>query len=521
MTEVYKIFGPPGTGKTKTLLDIVEKELKENCTPDDIAFLTFTKKARIEAVTRASKLLKVDSKKFPYFSTLHSIAWKVGGFQPKNKMTTKHWFEFANLMKQHRVSGDTDIKVDKTQSEMGGEIASNKYISLINKARQQRLSIKEFSQRNRIPEGGYLMLEKVSDLLIEHKKQLDVYDYTGSIEFIVDEDVDVPKLKVVIVDEAQDLTKLQWALVKKFTAKADRVYVAGDDDQEIYEWAGAEALYFKNLEGKSRVLDKSYRVPRNIAEKSRKLIERIPKHLREQKDWSAVKDGGKIIYLENEKFINYELPGSYYFLATCSYMLNDVTRELRKRGKFYKRGGDLSIREEVIYAINTWKKLQKGDQVYADSIKNLFNFMKSRNKNKPNASLKIGAKKKVDSIDIDKKYNFNDVKELGLLAEADWKWHEALDNLDNPDVVYIEKVFNNGTNLNQEPNIVVNTIYAVKGGEADNVIMFSDLSPAGKRGLKENINEVRKVFYTGMTRAKQNLYIVKQNHEYAFKELYA
>lgn len=71
---------PPGTGKTKTLLDIVERELKENCTPEDIAFLTFTKKARVEAITRATKLLKVDAQKFEYFKTLHSIAWKVGGF---------------------------------------------------------------------------------------------------------------------------------------------------------------------------------------------------------------------------------------------------------------------------------------------------------------------------------------------------------------------------------------------------------------------------------------------------------
>lgn len=83
----------------------------------------------------------------------------------------------------------------------------------------------------------------------------------------------------------------------------------------------------------------------------------------------AVHDGGKIIYLDNEKFINYHLPGTYYFLATCGYMLNDVTKELRKRGLFYKKGKYLSIKEEVIYAINTWKKLQEGEQVYADSIK--------------------------------------------------------------------------------------------------------------------------------------------------------
>lgn len=96
------------------------------------------------------------------------------------------------------------------------------------------------------------------------------------------------------MDEAQDLTKLQWALVMKFINQADKVYIAGDDDQEIFDWAGAESLFFKNLEGKSQVLDKSYRVPKNIADKSKKLIERIPVDLREQKQWSLSTMGVKL-----------------------------------------------------------------------------------------------------------------------------------------------------------------------------------------------------------------------------------
>ena len=93
--------------------------------------------------------------------------------------------------------------------------------------------------------------------------------------------------------------------------------------------------------------------------------------------------------------------------------------------------------------------------------------------------------------------------------------------IEKPDIVYIEKVLENGINVNKEPDIVVNTIYGVKGGEADNVILFSNISPAAKSSLQENINELRKVFYTGMTRSKRNLYIVKKQKGYVFKELYA
>ena len=50
-----------------------------------------------------------------------------------------------------------------------------------------------------------------------------------------------------MVDEAQDLTPLQWDMVVKIAKGVDRVYIAGDDDQAIYEWNGADVKHFSNF----------------------------------------------------------------------------------------------------------------------------------------------------------------------------------------------------------------------------------------------------------------------------------
>ena len=53
------IFGPPGTGKTTRLLNIVEQELRIGVPPDRIAYLAFTRKAAQEAVQRACTKFKL------------------------------------------------------------------------------------------------------------------------------------------------------------------------------------------------------------------------------------------------------------------------------------------------------------------------------------------------------------------------------------------------------------------------------------------------------------------------------
>jgi DNA helicase-2/ATP-dependent DNA helicase PcrA len=82
---------------------------------------------------------------------------------------------------------------------------------------------------------------------------------------------------VAIIDEAQDLTSLQWRMCEIAFAKCKKIYIAGDDDQAIYEWNGADVDYFLNLKGHRIILNKSYRLRKNILSFA-KLISREIKH---------------------------------------------------------------------------------------------------------------------------------------------------------------------------------------------------------------------------------------------------
>ena len=92
LRHVQIILGPPGTGKTTTLLNIVEGSLKRGVPPEKIAYLAFTRKAANEAQERAMVQFGFDADRFPFFRTLFTFTCVMPDREiscPKNLLVNK------------------------------------------------------------------------------------------------------------------------------------------------------------------------------------------------------------------------------------------------------------------------------------------------------------------------------------------------------------------------------------------------------------------------------------------------
>ena len=85
---------------------------------------------------------------------------------------------------------------------------------------------------------------------------------------------------------------------------------------------------------------------------------------------------------------------------------------------------------------------------------------------------------------------------------------------------YIRAVLRRGQKITHDPRIKLSTIHGAKGGEADNVMLLTDLSKKTDEAYWLNKDEERRVFYVGMTRAKQSLYVIRSKSNREFTEVF-
>ena len=489
------VLGPPGTGKTTTLLAEVDAALASGVAPERVGYFTFTRRGAQEAVERAVKKFDLDRSRFPYFRTLHSLCFR------ELNMKRGDVFEGSKLREFSQYAGVpvTGRGWSEDGTLMGFEVG-DRILFAENLSRVRQISLRE--QYDLDDDGiDWHIVNRVSKALAEFKRANALVDYTDMLSEFVRQKITIP-LDLLVIDEAQDLSLLQWRVVEQLATAAKRVVVAGDDDQAIYRWAGADVEYLIDLRGDSRVLGQSYRVPPVIQKVAASVINEVAH--RRDKDWKA-RTGGRGKVTRVGHFLDADASeGDVLVLARNSYVLRDqVEPELRRMGIVYEKNGNSSIKQSYLRAIEVWETLRKGKLVTVEEARQAFEYLSS------GVGVARGFKKLPGFANEEEEVNMGDLeKRGGLLTRA--VWHEALTRLPAEEMSYMRAARRRGEKLRSaRPRVRVATIHGSKGGEAGHVILMKEMARRTFGEMASNPEDEARVWYVGVTRAREKLTIVE------------
>lgn len=466
------ILGPPGTGKTTTMLGVVEEGLRRGLAPERIAFLSFTRAAAQEAIDRAATRFNYQTEQFRYFRTLHSLAYALLRLRREEVMGPEAWRDFGNV---HGYDFKLELfgeEVGAGAQDLGDQLAQCYQLS---RARCHSIEAEWLTGRYKFPQWAATRFKTQLDAYKSKHGLLDFADFLDGLNTSLDVDL-------VILDEAQDLTRQQWRVFDRLTAEVPEVYVAGDDDQAIFDWAGADVGAFLALPHPRTVLPRSHRLPRRIKTYADGIVRaigaRFPKH------WEARDDEGRLTAI-GAQHVEVGAEGSWLLLARTNGGLGALEGFARDSGRVYYHRGRWSNDTPVARAILGWTRLSQGRTIEARLWTDLQRFSSLRLRDPGRAVGREG----VGPGDVS-----------GLAGNCA-PWYEAL-RLTPEAIAYHRSLLRRGERLDRPGQVRLSTIHRAKGMEADNVVLL------GRAGADPYTDGERRVWYVGATRARHTMYLV-------------
>lgn len=554
MGLVEVIIGPPGTGKSTTVATMVQEHVSdsdifgrpEGSTPAVVCSLTRAAASEIASERRGVPLP-------PWaIGTLHALAFRALGCPD---LVEKHIAAWNADHPVHALSGGDasggargdldDPQWDARRGESAPGDRDREQLDLLRARQVPRESWPDHVRR-------------FGDLWSAWKRDLDLLDFTDLIAQARAVTEHAPgRPTAIFADEAQDLSSLELDLLRHWALAAGRLVLVGDPQQAVYVWRGAhpEMFHSDRIDPEHRsVLSQSYRVPSDVHAAAcrwvRQLSDWSPAEYRPKAGdpgearrcrlgWTDPGGKGLLEWVEERLAGGGTGGGTGMIQASCGYMLGPTLAALRgagvpfanpwrrKRGDWNPLGGGngVSMGDRLLCLLRptrergmwTWTELHAiCDPLEAAGCLETGAKSAVKAKSKEEAESPVARPSIVDLYDV-----FGESRTEWLLSACDagdggtslidW-WREHLLKSRAKTVEYPLRVLRRRgwQALSTPPRIYVGTMHSFKGAEADDVLIYPDLSDAGRDAWDacgRSRDEVIRLGYVAMTRARRSVSI--------------
>ena len=514
----FYITGGPGCGKTAHLSRHIAKAVASGRNP---LVLSLTRNAAAEAASRNPELHQ------SRIGTIHHFCYQALN-SPKiadNPQGIREWNE-SNFLYAMSESRERDEFSPQT-----GQTSAHHPDLLMAEYQRLRATLQP------LPEDG--PLAEFATKWRNWCNASDAIDFNGLLERSIAEGVPPPgDPGLIFVDEAQDLTPLELRLLRQWSATGIPLVLAGDPNQNLYQWRGADNSALANLAHVAaefrQTLTQSRRVPREIHAAALEWMAQCP--TRPTIDYQPQDAPGEVqriaatwhqpepaIALAEEQAAQGR---KVMILASCAYMLLPAINHLRRAGIPFHNpwrthnldwnpnapapdgvrpshrilayaGFDPASPDANDRAVK-WTAMLEKSAAFTDPRHGMTQLQRLS----PDSDRQAQAQMIASVVTP---------QALEAAAGSDLRWlaeHLAPDG--PPEFRYIVNVAarNGAASADRDSGVTVGTIHSVKGAECDAAYVFPDLALPAMRDWLGNANQqaaIYRQFYVAMTRPKESL----------------